>query len=162
MADIANLAGIAKGTLYNHFRTKEAVYVAALDTGVRGLADECVAVAREDLGDALSLAAERIGSHPALRRIATDEPAAVSVVTCVGTEGVWVVARAGARSVLEAAGRDPADPAVDLVLRWLVSCVASPGPGIEQQAALLAAMLPRARRDHDAAEPSGPSAAGTA
>jgi AcrR family transcriptional regulator len=146
MADIANLAGIAKGTLYNHFRTKEAVYVAALDNGVRGLGDECTAVARDDLCDALSLAADRIGSHPALRRIATDEPAAVSVVTCVGTDGVWAVARAGVRSMLEAAGRDPTDAAVDLVLRWLVTCVASPGPGVEQQAALLAATLPRATR----------------
>ena len=29
MGDIAVLAGIAKGTLYNHFRTKDAVYAAA-------------------------------------------------------------------------------------------------------------------------------------
>src|SRR4051794_988350 len=41
MADIANLAGVAKGTLYNHFRTKDAVYAAALDTGLRSLAEEC-------------------------------------------------------------------------------------------------------------------------
>src|SRR3954447_2779947 len=57
MADIASLAGIAKGTLYNHFRAKEAVYAAALDAGIRSLADECVTVARDDLADALSLAA---------------------------------------------------------------------------------------------------------
>ena len=42
MADIASLAGIAKGTLYNHFRAKEAVYAAALDAGIRGLPAECV------------------------------------------------------------------------------------------------------------------------
>src|SRR5204863_3827131 len=44
MADIANLAGIAKGTLYNHFRTKDAVYAAALDGAVRSLGEECVPV----------------------------------------------------------------------------------------------------------------------
>src|SRR5947199_7885034 len=74
MADIASLAGIAKGTLYNHFRAKEAVYVAALDAGIRGLAAECVTAAQEDLSEALVLAADRIGTHPALRRIAADEP----------------------------------------------------------------------------------------
>src|SRR5437763_801411 len=40
MSDIAMLAGIAKGTLYNHFRTKEAVYAAAAEAGVRSLAQE--------------------------------------------------------------------------------------------------------------------------
>src|SRR5947209_12498031 len=62
MADIAMLAGIAKGTLYNHFRTKEAVYAAAVEAGVRNLAQECAAVAREDVAEALALAAERLGS----------------------------------------------------------------------------------------------------
>src|ERR1700729_3949279 len=60
MADIASLAGIAKGTLYNHFRAKEAVYAAALDAGIRSLATECVAAAHDDLAESLTLAAERI------------------------------------------------------------------------------------------------------
>src|SRR5579875_1468906 len=76
MADITSLAGIAKGTLYNHFRAKEAVYAAALEAGIRSLANECAATAREDLTEALLFAADRVGSHPALRRIAADEPTA--------------------------------------------------------------------------------------
>src|SRR5579875_4118008 len=76
MGDITSLAGIAKGTLYNHFRAKEAVYAAALDAGVRAIATECTATAREDLTEALLFAADRVGSHPALRRIAADEPTA--------------------------------------------------------------------------------------
>lgn len=142
MADIATLSGIAKGTLYNHFRTKEAVYVAALDSGVRTLTDECVVVARDDLADALALAAERIGSHPALRRIATDEPAALAAVTSIGDDGVWSVARSGVRAVLTAAGRDASDPSVEVLLRWLVSFAAAPVSAAEQQAALVAAALP--------------------
>jgi AcrR family transcriptional regulator len=72
MADIANLAGIAKGTLYNHFRAKEAVFTATITAGVRSLTDECVTVATDDLADALALAADRLGTHPALCRLAGD------------------------------------------------------------------------------------------
>src|ERR1700759_5711760 len=55
MADIASLAGIAKGTLYNHFRAKEAVYAAALDAGVRTLAAECMATSEDGLVAVLTL-----------------------------------------------------------------------------------------------------------
>src|SRR6059036_755561 len=89
MADIAALAGIAKGTLYNHFRAKEAVYAAALDAGIRSLATECVAAAHEDLSEALALAAERIGTHPALRRIAADEPAVLASLVTPTEMPLW-------------------------------------------------------------------------
>lgn len=141
MSDIASLAGIAKGTLYNHFRTKDAVYAAALDTAVRTLADECVTAGRDDLADALALAAERIGSHPALRRIAVDEPAALAALTTVGSSGVWLTVRTAVRDVLVAAGRDTGDRSVELATRWLVSFVGAPGTDVEGQAALLAAAL---------------------
>jgi AcrR family transcriptional regulator len=142
MADIANLAGVAKGTLYNHFRTKDAVYAAALDTGLRSLAEECVTVASEDLADALALAAERLSTSAPLRRIATDEPAVLASITAVGTSGEWDVAREGVRATLAAAGRTTAGPAVDVVLRWLVSFVGNTARDIEAQAALVAQSLP--------------------
>ena len=144
MADIANLAGVAKGTLYNHFRTKDAVYGAALDTGLRTLAEECATVAAEDLADALALAAERLSTSPPLRRIATDEPAVLAALTAVGTDGEWAVARDGVRTMLGAAGRTTTEPAVDVVLRWLVSFVGNSGRDLEAQAALLAASMPAA------------------
>src|SRR5947209_7464750 len=75
MADIAMLAGIAKGTLYNHFRTKEAVYAAAVDAGVQSLSAECAALAADDLAEALAVAAERIRTHPALRRVGRERGA---------------------------------------------------------------------------------------
>jgi len=144
MADIANLAGVAKGTLYNHFRTKDAVYSAALDTGLRTLAEECVTVAAEDLAEALALAAERLSMSPPLRRVATDEPAVLAALTAVGTDGEWAVARDSVRAALAAAGRTTAEPAVDVVLRWLVSFVGNTAREVEAQAALLAASLPAA------------------
>jgi AcrR family transcriptional regulator len=143
MSDIATLAGIAKGTLYNHFRAKDAVYAATLDAGIRSLAAECAAVAREDLADALALAAERLGTHPALRRIAGDEPAVRATLTTPGDHPGWDAARSGLQDVLVAAGADSSAAAVDCVLRWLVSFVGVSGRDVEQQAAYLAAGLPR-------------------
>jgi AcrR family transcriptional regulator len=137
MADIASLAGIAKGTLYNHFRAKEAVYGAALDSGIRGLAAECIPAAREDLAEALVLAAERIGGNPALRRIATDEPAVLAGLVTPTDMPLWGLARSAIRDVLVAAGVATSAPSIDLVLRWLTSFIASPGADVATQAGLV-------------------------
>jgi AcrR family transcriptional regulator len=142
MSDIASFAGVAKGTLYNHFRTKEAVYSAALDAGLRSLAEECVTVAADDLADALALAAERLSTAPALRRIATDEPAVLAGLTVIGNGREWDAVRTGVAATLTAAGRTPTEAAVDVVLRWLVSFVGNPGGGVETQARLIAAAVP--------------------
>ena len=144
MSDIASFAGVAKGTLYNHFRTKDAVYSAALDTGVKSLAEECLVVAAEDLADALSLAAERLSTVPALRRIASDEPAVLAALTSIGEGREWDSVRASVRATLAAAGRAATEPAVDVVLRWLVSYVGNPGRDVEAQAQLVAAAIPAA------------------
>jgi AcrR family transcriptional regulator len=141
MGDIAILAGIAKGTLYNHFRTKEAVYSAAVDAGVRSLAEECQLIAREDLVEALAVAADRIGSHPALRRVAADEPAVLAALVGLGDGAGWQTARTGVADILDAAGRTHDGASVDVVLRWLVSFVASAGRDVEGQARLVAAAV---------------------
>lgn len=142
MADIATLAGIAKGTLYNHFRAKEAVFAAAVDAGVGALTDECVTVANEDLADALALAADRLASHPALRRLAVDEPATLSALTTIDDGEPWQLARRSVACVLDAAGRDTSAPTVDVVLRWLVSFVGAPGHDVDGQAHVLVRALP--------------------
>jgi AcrR family transcriptional regulator len=144
MGDIAVLAGIAKGTLYNHFRAKDAVYAAAVEAAVRSLAEECALVARDDLAEALALAAERIGGHPALRRLATDEPAAVAAFVTPDDGPTWQLARDGVRAMLNAAERVSDSTAVDVVLRWLISFVAFPGLELSRQATLVAAALPAA------------------
>jgi AcrR family transcriptional regulator len=141
MADIAMLAGIAKGTLYNHFRTKEAVYSAAVEAGVQSIGEECITVAADDLGEALALAAERISGSAALRRVASDEPAVLAALTTIGDDGAWATARGIVGDVLRAAQAHDDPPAVELVLRWLVSFVPVPGHDIETQAARLAVSL---------------------
>jgi AcrR family transcriptional regulator len=142
MADIANLAGIAKGTLYNHFRAKEAVFAAAIDAGVRSLTDECVMVATDDLADALALAADRLGTHPALCRLAADEPAAVNAMTAIDESERWDAARSSVKSILDAGGRDASPATVEVVLRWLVSFMGMPGRDVEAQATVIASGLP--------------------
>ncbi|HWB67997.1 MAG TPA: helix-turn-helix domain-containing protein [Mycobacteriales bacterium] len=137
MADIASLAGIAKGTLYNHFRAKEAVYAAALDAGIRTLTAEAAAAARDELAEGLSVAAERVGSHPALRRIAADEPAVLAALLTPTDMPLWGLARSGVREVLGAAGLVASGSTVDLVLRWVVSYIASPAVDAAEQARAL-------------------------
>ncbi len=138
MADIAALAGIAKGTLYNHFRAKEAVYAAALDAGIRSLTAECTAAANEDLAEALALAAERIGSHPALRRVAADEPATLATLMTPTDMPLWGLARSSVRDVMVAAGVATSSTSIDTVLRWLVSFIAAPAVDAAAQAGLVA------------------------
>jgi len=142
MADIATLAGIAKGTLYNHFRAKEAVFAAAVDAGMTALTEECITVATDDLADALALAADRLGTHPALRRLATDEPATLSAMTTIDDSEPWERARGSVKSILDASGRDSSVPTVEVVLRWLVSFVGAPGREVEAQASVLVKALP--------------------
>src|ERR1700722_16178375 len=65
MGDIAMLAGIAKATLYNHFRTRDDVYLAVAANEV----DRVSAAARAKLPDGLDVAiaeaARLIGAHAA-------------------------------------------------------------------------------------------------
>ena len=142
MADIATLAGIAKGTLYNHFRAKEAVFAAAVDAGMTALTEECITVANDDLADALALAADRLGTHPALQRLAVDEPATLSSLTTIDDSEPWERARRSVKAILDASGRESAAPTVEVVLRWLVSFVGSPGREVEAQAGVLVKALP--------------------
>jgi AcrR family transcriptional regulator len=130
MNDIAASAGVAKATLYNHFRTKSDVWHALVEAELAGLAADC---AELPLAEALSLAANRIGAHPAVRRIAGTEPAVLAALLTAGPAAPgWRQAREAVDRQLAAAGRS----GTDLVLRWLVSHLAEPA---EPDAVALAA-----------------------
>jgi AcrR family transcriptional regulator len=149
MADIAGLAGVAKGTLYNHFRTKDAVYAAAVEAEVRSLAAEAEATATGSLGEAFAVAADRIASHAALRRLAVDEPGALVALTTFDDSPTWAVARDGVSAVLQAGGVAPGAGKVELVLRWLASFVTAAGGPIAPQAELLAQSVRTGDADSD-------------
>jgi AcrR family transcriptional regulator len=140
MAELAAASGIAKGTLYNHFRTKEDVWAAVLAAEIEALAEACAGL---DLGGALAVAAQRVAAHPAVRRLAADEPATLAaLLTAPATAPARRLATEAVRRLLTEADRDP--DAADLVLRWLESHLARPAPLGWESPAVLAAMLPSA------------------
>jgi AcrR family transcriptional regulator len=142
MTDIAVAAGVAKGTLYNHFRTKDEIWSAVVTAEIRGLAAECAPL---PLADALVLAAGRLAGHAALRRLAAEEPATLAVLLSApaAAPGRAVAAQVVGEH-LAAAGRDTA--AADLVLRWLDSHLAGLTSTAES-AHLLANLLPASTID---------------
>ena len=127
MNDVAALGGVAKATLYNHFRAKDDVLRAAAEAAVTDLARECVGVAMESgLASALAYAASVVSESGPLRRIAADDASTVAAVLRPGEGAAWDAARSGVAELLCAAGSAGSAAAVDVVLRWLLSHVAAP------------------------------------
>jgi AcrR family transcriptional regulator len=139
MGDIAMLAGIAKATLYNHFRTRDDVYLAVVANEV----DKVAAAARTKLPDgldaAIAEAARLIGDYAAVRRIAVDDPAALAALATPGAGPAWTSARTGVAGALTDCGYVDSPAAVDLVLRYLASQLLTPSTaeGRNSAAALL-------------------------
>jgi AcrR family transcriptional regulator len=141
MGDIATYAGIAKATLYNHFRTRMDVYRAAVEHEVERIA----AAAQHRLGEGLDVAIEEaarlIADHPALRRI-REEPAVLASLVAIGDTPTFALARS---RIADTLCRDVDAPAVDLVLRYLVSQITSPSGEQQRRAAALLLAVASAR-----------------
>ncbi len=160
MGDIAMLAGIAKATLYNHFRTRDDVYRAAIAAEVDHIAAASLEHRGDGLASVLGHAASLIADHPAVRRVAALEPAVLAGLALISDAEPWPAAKRHIAEALREArgGREPSvagadgavadgavadgavadgavahggatdfeDPAVDLVLRYLVSQLLTP------------------------------------
>jgi len=120
MAHVAAAAGVAKATLYNHLRTRDAVLSALLADEVARLVD---GAAGRPLAEALQATATSLSENPLLRSLARLEPATLAALGRVdaAAEG-WRAARDAVGAALAAADRGGAD----LVLRWLASHVVTP------------------------------------
>jgi AcrR family transcriptional regulator len=142
MAQVAAAAGVAKATLYNHFRTREAVLTALLEHEISTLTTALAG--RAALGDALGGAAEAVSGHPVVRTLAELEPATLARLAAVDT-GVfgWALAGEHVCELLRTHGRAGGE----LVLRWLGSFITSPGDSarIADDVAVLLTGLPEAR-----------------
>jgi len=136
MGAIATAGGVAKATLYNHFRTKADVWAALIDREVRRIAVEMCAL--DDRAAALDLAAQQVGSLAVVRALASTEPESLVPLLRPDSTAGWRSAREAVAMVV---GTDPDDPAVDLVLRWLVSQLLAPQPSESRSA--VAALLAR-------------------
>lgn len=166
MGDIAMLAGIAKATLYNHFRTRDDVYLAVVANEV----DKVATAARTKLPDGLDIAiaeaARLIGEYAAVRRIAVDDPAALAALATPGDGPAWTSARTDIAGALTDCGYVDSPAAIDLVLRYLASQLLTPSTAEDRSSA--AALLKSAVADQvpaqvQRAEPtSAPDQAGSA
>jgi AcrR family transcriptional regulator len=134
MQSIAVAAGVAKATLYNHFRTKDQVAAALLAAEL----DRLVALASGlPLDQALAALADEVGTHPVLRRLIDTEPEVATALLAVDAER-W----AELTGRLAAALHLDADDA-ELTGRWLLGVVLQPGRSTTRRrhAARLAAQL---------------------
>jgi AcrR family transcriptional regulator len=134
MQSIAAAAGVAKATLYNHFRTKDEVVRALLAAEVDRLT---VLVESLPLDRALAALSDELGAHPVLRRLASTEPDVLVGLLAVDAER-WaeLTARFGGAVGLDADG-------AELAGRWLLGVVLQPGRSTtrHRHAARLAELL---------------------
>jgi AcrR family transcriptional regulator len=140
MAQVAAAAGVAKATLYNHFRTREAVLSALLEDEVSSLVTELL---DQPLPDALAAAANALAGHPLLRSLAQIEPGTLARLACIDTElDGWRLARAGIADALARGSRG----GTDTVLRWLASYLITPATAavVAEDLAIVLAGLPDA------------------
>lgn len=134
MLSIARAAGVAKATLYNHFRTKDEVARALLAAELRRLGE----VGRgRPLDEALLVLGSEVAGHPVLRRLAADEPARL-VQLLAAPAGEW---SAAVDAVAAGLGLGAAE--AELVARWLVGLVLQPGSTVtrRREAQQLASIL---------------------
>jgi len=149
MVRIAQVAGVAKATLYNHFRAKDEVFAALVDAEVT----EAAAEARELLAvagahTALVRTAERLGTHAVARRLAETEPGTLATLVLPGEHPgqSWSLARETLTEVLGGGHLEAPGHSVELALRWLVSQLLWPSPHEELEAMatlLLSTSLPQ-------------------
>jgi AcrR family transcriptional regulator len=118
MQSIAAAAGVAKATLYNHFRTKDEVAAALLTAELDRLSALAASLPRDQALGALS---DELGAHPVLRRLAATEPEALTSLLAVdGERWTEMTTRLGAALKLDGDG-------AELAGRWLLGVVLQPG-----------------------------------
>jgi AcrR family transcriptional regulator len=134
MRSIAAAAGVAKATLYNHFRTKDDVVGALLAAELDRLAALAAALPRDQ---ALAALSDELGAHPVLRRLADSEPEVLTALLSVPPE-MWAELTARLADALQV-GADGAE----LAARWLLGVILQPGRSTTRRrhAAFLAAGL---------------------
>jgi AcrR family transcriptional regulator len=122
MVEIAAAAGIAKGTLYNHVRTRDDAYVLLADNEVGRLIAILDVAAGGDAGSRFASAAEVVANHPVVRALAASEPTALMTVvgSSAATEHFHAQVREALVGVVGVA-------VADLALRWFLSLLLDGG-----------------------------------
>jgi len=141
MAQIAARAGVAKATLYNHYRAREDVLAELLLVEI----DQLIAsVAHLPLPVALTRAAIAVSEHPLLEALGDNDSAALSVLARVDVRAAgWGRVAQATERLLARRGRR----GTPTVLRWLASFVIAPADpdDIAADVSVLVAGLPPTR-----------------
>jgi AcrR family transcriptional regulator len=141
MSSVARRAGVAKATLYNHFRTKDDVLVALVLREVELGGEQ----ARRS-PTALAAAADYVADHVAVRWLATTDPGALVPLLRLAPSPATTRTY---ELVADLLGCAPGDVRADVAVRWLVSQVLAPQSPDDRAAtaALLARLARRAPDD---------------
>jgi AcrR family transcriptional regulator len=141
MSEVASRAGVAKATLYNHFRTREDVLAALL---LHEVARLITGLAQLELSQALTRAAVAVSEHPLLEALGDQEAATLALLARVDVRSAgWARVAQATEALLRRSGR----AGTPTVLRWLGSFVLAPADeaDIAADVAVLVAGLPAAR-----------------
>lgn len=141
MAQIAARAGVAKATLYNHFRAREDVLSELL---LAEIDEQIAALSHLRLAEALARAAVAVSEHPLLEALGVHDSAALAVLARVDVRGAgWARVAQAVDRLLAAHGRR----GTPTVLRWLSSFIIAPADDrdIAADVAVLVAGLPPIR-----------------
>src|SRR3954469_11448732 len=142
MAQVAARGGVAKATLYNHFRAREDVLAALLLDEIDRLV---AAVWPLELSRALTAAAVAVSEHPLLEALGGQDTTTLAVLARVDvrTPG-WARVAHAVEQLLRRAGRT----GTPTVLRWLSSYIIAPADeaDIAADVAVLLAGLPPTRQ----------------
>jgi AcrR family transcriptional regulator len=137
MGEIAVEAGVAKATLYNHFRAREDVLCAVM---IAEIDDLVGSLAARELEAALVEAGIRLSEHPMLEALA-DETALLASLAQVDVRAAgWIRVAEAVEAALARRGLRGAPT----ILRWLSSLIIAPAErdDIVEDAGIIVAGLP--------------------
>jgi AcrR family transcriptional regulator len=136
MVDIAVRSGMAKTTLYNHFRTKDEVIAALVAVEIDEILRDALTV-HDDPAKSLARAAWRLSTHSVLRgAVRVDSSVTATILASYPDADVWSEVGACVGQWLTAVGLADQPAARELLVRWLTSAALMPS-------ALSSAALPR-------------------
>ncbi len=139
---VAERGGVAKATVYNHFRSRGELLDGVLADELR-LLNEAADAAGDDVAPQLAVVAQLIAANTLLEAMRRHEPellANLAGFTAGKLDGRWLVVVDSVRSRLERSGCRADNPAVNVVLRWLISVAVAPTnqAELQQEASLVA------------------------
>jgi AcrR family transcriptional regulator len=124
MVSVAELGSVAKATVYNHVRSKQQLLAMVAQDVVERVAAS--AEGCDTLAEALVVAARTASDDEVVHAVVTREPAVAGRLVHLLPDPLWQPARQRLATLAATHGRSLDGPALDLVLRWLVTAAVAP------------------------------------